>query len=804
MPLSKNRKIEASNIIIKRDYKDNNFLISNLSFKLEESKTKAFYFKSKLEKKAFISLFTNSNIIYSGLFKINDVLCTPLNVRLIENAAFHKMNLFDDVDPKTRVIEVIEKEVIKYKLKSVTDKINENNQHDKNIKLLKIYKYRKIQLSYFKTINILIKKSINHIEWLINEIQNHNIDNQRFLDIYKDFFYSHINYLKNRVNLVIDWNIKAIDLYYQKFDKDIKNNDKKIDLQKKIKDLLKRIENFESYDKSLIKLKKQIHKHLYTFKNEVPKNNNFKKINFNKLIVSYILMELDYKDEIYKEKIKSIKKNNDNQNEYVSAYLRRTITNKFSDVIKKNSLKIINFNEKIIESFLEDYSKKYSEIIRYFEKDEDDNIKNASFLKMKKIIGDFIDKELAIIINKYATYQDITLSETQPQKLVFKSEIESNIHSIRIEFQNLLDEIEWENESVFFQLNDDIKELINLIDSESTKCTENQNKYNELVSYFNDLKNQIKQQNNYVIEFVNHSENPNDLDKKSLNDEIFEEEISKFETIYKFIFNDTEILKTLFTKPKITISKTLKNREIIFVISRYIILKKCKDIKISIFQLLRRIGKIDDVLKNTFFLILGLFDDKKITIYDNLFSNLSFNNSKIFSNIYKEVVSNSKKSWILIESNILNCLDAIDNISIIDKSKQIEYGETELIFKKPIYDVTREAFGMGTTGERPTPESFAKNIDYDLGYDQYEIRQGHYIYGNINKIYEWTKIIPQESTQTISNKEINDLKNKIDFERISKKTRKQTKTQNVKNKENDERINSEEYLIIDVTSEEQI
>lgn len=802
MSLSKNKKIEASNIIIKGDYRDDNFLISNLSFKLEKSKTQAFYFKSKFEKRAFISLFTNSNIIYSGLFKINDILCTPSNVKLIENSAFHKMNLFDDVDPKTRVIEVIEKEVVKYKLKSVTDKINENNQHDKNIKLLKIYKYRKIQLSYFKTINILIKKSINHIEWLTTEIQKHRNDNQKFLDIYKDFFYSHINYLKNRVNLVIDWNIKAIDLYYQKLDKDI---DKKIDLKEKVKDLLKRIENFESYDKSLIKLKKQIHRHLSTLKNETPKNNNFKKINFNKIIVSYILMELDYKDEIYKDKIKSIKKNTDNQKEHISAYLRKAITNKFSEVIKKNSFKINNFDEKIIESFLEDYSKKYSEIIRYFEKDEEDNIKNTSFLKMKKIISDFIDKELGTIINKYATYQDITLSETEPRKLVFKSEIESNIHSIRIEFQNLLDEIEWENESVFFQLNDDIKELINLIDNESTKCTENQNKYNELVSHFNEVKDQIKQQNNYVIEFPNHSKNPNDLDKKNLNDEILEEEISKFETIYKFIFNDTEILKSLFTKSKITISKNLKNKEIIFVISRYIILKKCKDIRISIFQLLKRVGKIDDVLKNTFFLIVGLFNDKKITIYDNLFSNLSFSNSKIFSNIYKEVVSNSRKTWILIESNILNCLDAIDNVSIIDKSKQIEYGETELIFKKPVYDVTREAFGMEPTGERPTPESFAKNIDYDLGYDQYEIRPGHYIYGNINKIYEWTKIFPQESSQTISNKEINDLKNKIHFERISKKTRKQTKTQNIKTKGNyEEQINSEEYLIVDVTFEEQI
>ena len=323
--------------------------------------------------------------------------------------------------------------------------------------------------------------------------------------------------------------------------------------------------------------------------------------------------------------------------------------------------------------------------------------------------------------------------------------------------------------------------------ADEKKIYENRKKfYNKLIFDFIDFKNAISQN----IYFETSSK------QRKFKDHNFFNEASKFETIYKFVANDSKILENLFFKNKTKISRYTQDNEII-VISRYSIFKSSKNIDISIFDYLKRSGKIDNILKNVFFLIIVLLDGKKITIYENLFSNLNYNDSLAFLKIYNILTMNSNKKWILIESNILHAKDAADEISIIDKSKQIEFGKTANIFENPIYDVSLEAFGLKPTGFRPTPDSFNKFIDYHYGYDYYESNDKHVIYGNVNQIYDWSKVIPNKTEMTISTEELNNLKNKISFDEISNTKQRDYSIANESN-DNSTIFNSQEFLIIDV------
>ena len=67
-------------------------------------------------------------------------------------------NAFNNDNTKTRVIEIIEKEVLKNQYDIITKIIETNNKYDKNIKMLKISGYKRIELSYYRALNILIKK----------------------------------------------------------------------------------------------------------------------------------------------------------------------------------------------------------------------------------------------------------------------------------------------------------------------------------------------------------------------------------------------------------------------------------------------------------------------------------------------------------------------------------------------------------------------------------------------------------------------------------------------------------------------
>ncbi len=793
MDFQKNN-LELTNVTVNKNKKDDSFLISNLTFSLVDSKTHAFYFNNSIEKQAFISLFTNSDTSYSGQIKIIGKIHNQLLTKLSDDFGFHNLNIFDNVNPKTRVIEIIEKEVLKNQYDAINKIIDTNNKYEKNTKMLKISRYKKIELSYYRAINILIKKAVNHVEKLINELKINQKNSDQLIVIYEEFILSHIKYLKNRINLLIDRNIMLIDLYKKKFNEKI-DEKRNANIQKKAKELIDKTNIFESYDKSLEKIKKQTSNVVFNDKFENIKKNIAR--TFAKNIFDSIIYEFEYKYEYYSEEIKKINRKGKNSVNYLNLFSKKIITLDFLKIFKKNMINIYHLSKENIELFTKEFEKKYIESIMILEKENIFNweeIKNTR--KLKRIINNYTKKEVKLIIEKYKNLLDLDKNEPPkreqnhvlPKQYIDKNdknEILSNIESIKIEYQDLWDEIDWENKLTLYQMNDNLNIINQSIDDEKKIYKNRKNFYNKLLFDFLDFKNVISQ--NLVLD--------SSLKKNKFNDQNFLNESSKFETIYNFVSNDSKILENLFYKNKSKISRHIQDNEII-VISRYSIFKSSKNIKISIFDYLKRFGKIDNILKNIFFLIIGLLDGKKITIFENLFSNLNYNDSITFLKTYETLTSNSNKKWILIESNILSAKDAADEISIIDKSKQIEFGKSSDIFKNPIYDISLEAFGLKQTSLRQTPESFNKFIDYHYGYDYYEVEKGHIVYGNVNQIYDWTKIIPNKTDMTVSIEELNNLKNKIAFEEIS--SNKLKDEINKIEKEDVSIFNSQEFLIIDV------
>ncbi|MBD5423429.1 MAG: hypothetical protein HDR43_02950 [Mycoplasma sp.] len=784
---------EMIDITISEDKNEGPFLISNLNVKLDENKTYAFYFKNEIEKNAFVSLFSGETIEYNGIIKINDKIHNSLTSNINNDISFHNINLFDNVDPKIRVIEVIEKEIIKYKLDSIIESININNKYEKNIKLLKLFRYKKVELSYYRTINILIKKAIQQLESLNEELRLNEKNNQELLEMYEYFIYSHIKYLKSRINLVIDRNIMIVDLYNKKFDKKI-DEDKENEFNERAKDLIDKTEVFEIYDKSLTKIKKQTSH----FINDVNIKSEIKDrdISFNKNVVNSMLIELKFKKDFYSNSLKKINKNKRNSREFLNFFVKKIILNELIKIVKKDSLKLLNLKNKEIMSFLNEMKKIYNETLMIFEKDIISNQKDIQNTKKLKLMTiDYTNKEFSMIANKYISNINNQKNDNKDQIKIknklyerdHKNEIISNVESIKIEYQDLLDEIDWENKSIFYQLNDDLNIVFKSITKEYEEYKNNKLTYNNLLTNFLTLKNSALDKVKFDSIYK----------RDKLHDKVFINESLKFETIYKFVSNDTNILESLFSKTKIKLSKNIISPEIISI-TRYLIFKSSKNINISIFDFLKRTGKINNLLRNTFFLIIGLMDGRHVTMYENLFSNLNYNDYKNFLNLYKKCVVSSNKKWILIESNILSAKDAADEVSIIDNSKQIEFGKTEAIFNNPIYDVTIEAFGLKTTDSRETPILFNNYLDFVVGYDYYEISPEHYLYGNIDKIYRWTKVVPNKMSKTVSDEELNNLKNKIAFDKISNKKKKEIKDNKNNNKSISE-FDTQEFLIVDVT-----
>ena len=100
--------------------------------------------EEKDSKESFLSIFQNINFKYMGLLFLDSNLA-----RLEKNphsfSKVHFDNIFDNVNPNKRIFEILEKKVLDSQFNSILEVIKKNNKLEKQLKILKFYKYKKVK-----------------------------------------------------------------------------------------------------------------------------------------------------------------------------------------------------------------------------------------------------------------------------------------------------------------------------------------------------------------------------------------------------------------------------------------------------------------------------------------------------------------------------------------------------------------------------------------------------------------------------------------------------------------------------------
>lgn len=774
---TKNKDLKAIHITLKNSL-SNDLLISNLNFVLDINESFGFYFKENKSKEAFISLFQEKNKKFSGMFFWNNNIYSKSFFDITEKTSIYTNSSFDTSSKEQRAIEIIERKIYESLKNDILNVIKNNNKNEKHIKILKILKYKNIEIDYIKRINDKVENSIYQINKLLSKLNQaiKNRNKQYVINIYNELIKCHSIYLKNRIELLIKKNISIIDLYLLNYNNENFYFSKKNIYKSKI--LLELLNKINNPDEDLQNFKQKFQ---LLLKNETKnKNYNINKYQNeknNKKIIKKIFLDLNYKFNIYKSKIKEFR----NDNKEYSIYNERIKNNiTFKKIFykkRKEIKKIINLNESFIYKKSFDL---YKNVLMNLEEYLNDKSEKN---KIKKIVID----EINLFINNLHE-QEIKTNQKNENHFIDEKfdnkkteDIFINIEDLKSKSQDLIDEIDWEKKKIFINTNEKLKDISAIENTKNEKYLTNKNIYNNLVNTFLEIKNKFL-------------ENENDENiKKSLESSIFINESLKLEIIYKFISQDSKTIENLFLK-NININ-ILKNKDTYetFIISRYITLKTCLKFEISIFDLLTRNKKIDALLKNTIILILAHLDKKEIIIFDNFFSDINKNIINKISLIYNKITKNSNKVWILLENRLDKIYKFTKKSFIIDKSRQIEFGLTTSLIENPIYSATIESVGYDVSNfkERSTPQIFNKIIDYNKNYDYYEYENSHYIYGNLDMLYNWTNIVPEQSKYTLNLDNLKRFKNKVQFDNSQKKVKK-TYFKNV------DLLESKEFLIIDV------
>ncbi|MBR2998866.1 MAG: hypothetical protein IKF44_00520 [Mycoplasmataceae bacterium] len=771
---NKKTQLEAINLAVKSFARNKIFNLFDVNFELRRNETLGIFFEEKDSKESFLSIFQNINFKYMGLLFLDSNLA-----RLEKNphsfSKVHFDNIFDNVNPNKRIFEILEKKVLDSQFNSILEVIKRNNKLEKQLKILKFYKYKKLEYSYTKSVNIL---TTNAIKFLVQHMEKFKkaIANKEPIDkLYEIFIHSRIKYLKGRINLIVDRNILFMNLYFKELKRKIL--DDKYFYEKSKKKIVSKIKEVDLYDKKLLKFKKDF---LYSFNEN---NDVFFDTKFQKYVFSLLIKEIRIKSHLYNKKMKDEKKHNKN---YWLYYKHKLTSTEFIKVLKKESPNLVYLTKEESIEFYKELKKCYIKLLI--------NQENSSILKtksfIKKSLSYYIDNELFLIIEKYKE-----ISENKKElfrKQILKNKLDkkikgsknndliSNVWNLKNEIQDLNDDIEWRKKTFFYNLSENLAQIISLINEELNEYKKNKGIYNDLIVEFLNLKNKYINENEITL-------------TEKLSNEFFEEETSKFENIYRFIRSDSYLLEKIFTK--FSLKNKNNNLNEVSTISKYLILKNSKKFDLTIFDLLKKIGKSSLFLKKNVMLLMAYLDGKEISILNGMFSKLEKEEKDKLISIYKKVSSSSNKSWILIEDNLEQIKNALDNVVIISNSRQIESGSAFEISTNPLYNATRKAFGLKPINGRETPKKFYNIINYSYDYDSYKVGKNHLIYGDLEEIYNWSQSMPEETFWTNFPEKFDHVQNKIVFKNINKKN----KTNIFMNDHNnfDDSI-SKEYLIVDV------
>lgn len=770
-----NRKpqLEAINLAVKSFVNSKTFNLFDVNFELRRNETLGVFFEEKDSKESFLSIFQNINFKYMGLL-FSDSNSTKLEKNPSSFSKVHFDNVFDNVNLDKRIFEILEKKVLDSQSNNILEVIKKNNKLEKHLKILKFYKYKKLEYSYTKSVNTL---TTNAIKFLTQHMEKFKkaISNKESIDkLYEIFIYSRIKYLRGRINLIIDRNILFINLYFKELKSKILNDKYFYEKSKKI---VSKIKEVDLYDKKLLKFKKDF----LSSSNE--DNEVFFDIKFQKHVFSLLIKEIKIKSNLYNKKMKEEKKHNKN---YWFYYKHKLTSIEFIKVLKNESQNLIYLTKEETIEFYKELKKCYIKLL--INQENSSILKNKSFIK--KSLSYYIDNELFLIIEKYKE-----ISENKKElfrKKILKNKLDkkvkgsknndliSNVWNLKNEIQDLNDDIEWRKKTFFYNLSENLGQIISLINEELSEYKKNKGIYNNLIVEFLNLKNKYINDNGIAI-------------TERLSNEFFEEETSKFENIYRFIRSDSYLLEKIFTK--FSLKNRNNNLNEVSTISKYLILKNCKKFDLTIFDLLKKVGKSSLFLKKNTMLLMAYLDGKEISILNGMFSKLNEEERNKLINIYKKVSSSSNKSWILIENKLDKIKNALDDVLIISNSRQIESGSIFEMSTNPLYNATRRAFGLKPINGRETPQKFYNIINYSYDYDSYKVGENHLVYGDLEEIYNWAHSMPKETFWTNFPEKFGHFQNKIVFKNINKKTKSNVF---VNDNNNSSDSISKEYLIVDV------
>ncbi len=774
------------------------FLLSNINFSIDEKEPLAILIPNKINKKNFIDLFIGNNQHYLGLFEYdNNFVHHSMFASTLRDCVKY-VNKIDSVSSKRkRLIELIELGMLNdNELDSEIFSFDSNEQGSQYIDFLKMYRYKKIEHSYLKTVNIVIKKVVNNFESIFSDLKKGRRELTE--DAYKSFVAINISYLKDRINMIIKRNVSITKLLFSKSYESAEVLKKNIILFNKAKAIIKKIDAIGERVKALELVKKEL---ISTFsigkESKINKSFNIKEnkhFNNEQIYIRAMIDKFSYKREFYFKKINSLTRSSkSNSNEYQKFYTRRVICSRYLKFLRFISNDFKHWGNGKIVDLLNSIENSYYRLISTLE--DNDGSENISIKKrntkfyINKIVNDILDdfsqKYNNINVAEFNESIEIESSIVNEGDVFIDSDRYGNIISSAKE---ILQEAQWEKKTLFHELGEEIERTR----LESTKFLEeyerNKSRYikllNEIIRHNESYNKKAKSSKAYKMKLI-------DLDKYLF-------EFSKLEDTYNFLAKDRERIKKSFFSDSVNLNSKLRpdRKKDILLIIRYMIFDKAKDMNLNYLSFLDKAKNTELLTLKKANLLLSQMSSKEIIILDDFFSNLDEKEVELLSSTFSGVVSKSDKIWILIEDDLSKINKSIKSVLVIDNNRQIEYGSIDQVSKSPIYDVTRKSLHVvSKINRRPTPVEFENIVDYDNRYDFYQISDRHEVYASARDIYSWIKTVPHKSEKTVSDISINNMQNKIAFDKLLS-----DKKGNVREETNDlvYSVETREYLVIDV------
>lgn len=759
-------------------------IISKVFFKVKENETVSFVFDDIREQNSLLNIFKGDDLKFSGFFEYkNEIFFSKSKKNITDIIDVVDGDYFTQQKQKTKTISLLENHQLYNSF--VKSNIKLINKHNIFVELHKndiMYFSQKIILDTLKEINDISTHLMNNLNDLCEKIsfditEHHFNINDETSTLLNKTINKYEEYLNHKSKLLYNRNKKLVNFFL--YGADNEKTKYFLSLENKLKELHKEIHSF--------KKKKNKNRKILDFISKIENIKTNKNVTLSKLNVK------KHEFNFYRKKYKnySIKSNNFKTR---MLYLYKYYVNSFFfNFIKQNSRYIAFLNENQMKNFMSELNIQYSLIIFEF----DTFLNSFEDKKNKKdLIKNKIRSIFALDIHSYRTmskqnYEELTRTDqtnvliTNQENDLYKTNNLTNKKDLKkMEYREMYDEYQWIKSNSILIMNQEILKIKDEIKKEEEQ-------YFFLKREINNKINILFKTKQKILKHHNHEENlkideNNNSNKENLNNN--QKIHHKYEKLCLSLEDDLDEI-VYFLRNKIKKTEEKKYKIILYKYHLYKIAVLCE---FDIFNLTMSYNEISNLNKAKFCLMKAIVSKKQILVFNNLLKLLSRIEKQEFIKVYKKVVEKTKRHWIQLTSNFSDIKNISNWVNIIKYSKNIEFGKIEEIKNKPIYDHTSQIVNNESLLDRKVNPIIKLDVNLiKYKYDFYKVGPNHYVYANINEIYEWTKKVPNKCFFTNIPFEIEDLKNRINAKKIINKKIKPEN--NYKEKE--------ESVIIDVTKE---